>query len=75
MKKLEGNRVYSLRGVERPVYAVRVGGGEYFLYDCEFGVRLPPRFKVLADGRIKDWHDDVSRWTVDDLIDTGRKIS
>lgn len=71
MEQLRDYGIYTLPGAQRSVYLVPSGYNSYFLYDCEFGVRLPPRYRVGDDGHIINWHNDFPVWTVQDLIDTG----
>lgn len=71
MQHLRNYGIYKIPGIERRVFLVSCGVDEYFLYDCEFGGRLPPRFRIAANGEISNWFGDFPVWTVDDLIDTG----
>ena len=58
----------------RLVYAVPADEG-YYLYDREYGERLPPRFDVKPDGRIESWHGDPVGWSADELGDTGETFN
>ncbi len=71
MKQLRDYGIYNLPGIKRELYLVPSGKQTYFLYDCEFGSRLPPRFSVANNGCLINWFKDSTLWTVDDLIDTG----
>ena len=72
MTQLRNFGIYHLPGIERGLYVVPVGRNTYFLYDSEYGTRLPPRFEVADNGHIINWFDDFPVWTVDDLIDSGK---
>ena len=74
MRQLRNYGIYETPGPVRQVYAVSAGGDAYLLYDREFGEAIPPRFEVLPDGRVRDWHGDLTRWTVEDLFDTGESF-
>lgn len=71
MNRLTDYRIYILPGSQRSLYLVSNEKEVYLLYDCEFGSRLPPRFRVAANGNISNWFDDFPIWTTADLIDTG----
>jgi hypothetical protein len=71
MKQLRDYGMYNLPGSLRALYLVPNGEDTYFLYDGEFGSRLPPRFRVTGDGHIINWFDDFPVWTIADLTDTG----
>lgn len=71
MRRLRNYGIYKTPGPVRQVYAVSAGDDSYLLYDRKLGAAIPPRFEILSDGRVKDWHGDVARWTVEDLVDTG----
>lgn len=71
MKQLRNYGIYRISGLQRSLYLVPNGVDTYFLYDCEFGSRIPPRFQIAACGRITNWFEDFPVWTVNDLIDTG----
>ncbi len=71
MTQLRDYGIYHLPGIERSLYAVPAGYNTYFLYDCELGSRLPPRFQIAENGHISNWFKDFPVWTVDDLIDSG----
>ena len=70
MIQLRHRGVYKLPGEQRKVIAFDVGQSSYYLYDYEFGTRLPPRFKIDADGRLINWFQDFPIWAIEDLIDT-----
>ena len=70
MRKLREYGVYTLPGIERSLYLVTASGNTYFLYDCEFGARLPPRFQIAENGNLINWFNDFPVWTVDDLLET-----
>lgn len=72
MRRLTNYGIYRLPGVGRELVALRDRGGGFLLYDDEYDMRLPPRFEVRADGRIVNWHGEVTKWMAEDLIDTGR---
>ena len=72
MTRLITFRIYNLPNGKRALVALRDENGQYFLYDYEFGRRLPPRYKIDSDGRLINWFDDAPIYTVDDLIDTGK---
>ena len=55
----------------RSVRAIGSGAGSFLLYDEEFGASLPPRFEAREDGRIWNWHGELTSWTTEDLTDTG----
>ena len=74
MRLLRNYGIYKLPEHIRQVYAVSTGGGTFLLYDCQFGTTIPPRFEVLPDGRIRDWHGDFTSWSIQDLIDTGENF-
>ncbi len=71
MRDLRDYGIYKIPGIERSLLLVPLGADGYCLYDVKFGARLPPRFRIAADGKISNWFDDFPVWTVDDLIDTG----
>jgi hypothetical protein len=71
MKHLRDYGIYNIPGIERSLVLVPCGQNTYFLYDSEFGLRLPPRFHIAASGYINNWFEDFPVWTVNDLIDTG----
>lgn len=71
MKQLRDYGIYNLPGAIRGLYLVQDEEDTYFLYDCQFGSRLPPRFRIASNGHIINWFDDFPVWNVDDLIDTG----
>ncbi len=71
MKQLRDYGIYNLPGLQRSLYLVPDEHGGYFLYDCELGSRLPPRFRIAGNGHIINWFKDFPVWTVNDLIDTG----
>ena len=71
MRQLRNYRIYRLPGIERSFFLAPTNDDTYLLYDCELGTRVPPRFEVAGDGRIINWHQEDTLWTVDDLIDTG----
>jgi len=71
MSRLRHKGVYKLPHGQREVFAVKVGGEEYFLYDADYGFRIPPRYKVNPDRRLTNWFDDFPVWKVEDLTDTG----
>ena len=70
MRKLRPYGIYRPPGEMRPVYAVPAFGG-YYLYDVEYGIRLPPRFEVKPEGGVESWHGEPVTWRADDLVDTG----
>ena len=74
MRRLRNCGIYNTPGPVRQVYAVSAGDDAYLLYDCQFGTTIPPRFEVLPDGRIRDWHGDFTSWSIQDLIDTGENF-
>ena len=69
MYSLRPHAVYRLSGVSRPLVAVPVGEGGYFLYDSELGSAAPPRFTVDAAGQLVDWHGTTTPWTAADLAE------
>ncbi len=74
MIQLRNNGIYKLPNEQRTVYALALGNNEFFLYDCEYGTSLPPRFSVNADGTLINWFKDFPVWTVEDLTDTGENF-
>ena len=74
MRRLRGYGIYKTPGPVRQVYAVPAGEGAYLLFDRKLGTAIPPRFEVLTDGSVRDWHGDMTRWTVEDLVDTGESF-
>ena len=75
MRQLRNYRIYRLPNVERSLFLASTTDDAYFLYDCELGDRVPPRFEITSDERIINWHGEDTGWTVDDLIDTGETYS
>jgi hypothetical protein len=43
-----------------------------FNFQNQGWTRLPPRYKIEADGKLVNWFKDFPVFTVDNLIDTGK---
>ena len=74
MTQLRDFGIYYLPGSRRSLYLVPSGEKTYYLYDCEWGSRIPPRFQIAANGHIVNWFNDFPVWSVDDLIDSGKTL-
>lgn len=75
MMQLRNKGIYRLPGQQRKIFALAFGEGEFRLYDCEFGMSLPPRFNITKEKNITNWFGVMPVFTVDDLIDTGETQS
>ena len=71
MRRLRPYGIYRPPGSLRPVYAIPGPDGDFYLYDAEYGPRLPPRFEVKPDGAIETWHGEPVLWRADEMVDTG----
>ncbi len=69
MRQLREYGVYRLPDRESYV-AVRGGSGRFYLFECKWGLDLPPAF-VVEGGRVRRWFTSGTEWSEDDLEDTG----
>jgi len=68
--ELKENGIYSLPdGREFVVRAARQGG--FLLHDLRLGVASAPLYLVDRSGQFLSWGKGT-RWSIDDLLDTGR---
>lgn len=73
MAQTRNRRVYKLPGEQRKLFALALEKNEFYLYDFEFGARLPPRYIVSSNGVLTNWFDEFPVWTIEDLVDTGEE--
>ena len=67
--QLKENGIYTLPDGRELI--ARTGTSGYLLHDPKRGVAAAPLYAVDHDGHLLSW-GRITRWTLDDLQDTGR---